>query len=66
MIKIKLDYNGNPYIEISCDEHVGNHEDQITTLFIRKARDKGLVVKNESSFETSNSYISIRLKGTKE
>lgn len=62
MLEIKLDYDGQPYLEITCDEHHGEHEDMITNLFIKKARQNGVIVKNESSFETSNSYISIRPK----
>lgn len=67
MIKVKLDYDGRPYLELMAKESYGekNPEAQMIELFIRQARTKGIIIKNESSFDTSDDYASIRIKGTK-
>lgn len=63
-IEIKLDYDGKPYLELHAEESNGKKdpENQMIELFIRKAKSKGIVIKNESSFEMADDYASIRLR----
>lgn len=63
MIRIKLDYDGNPYLEVMTKEDYGkeNIENEAIEVFIRKARENGIIIKNESSFDTSNDYATIRI-----
>ena len=66
MIEIKLDYEGNPYLELIVETMGQTAEDKILEVFIRKSKEKGVIFINESSFETSDHYASIRIKGCEE
>ena len=69
-ILLKIDYDGEPYIVLLSDMPALSHTEQCTDselleLFIRKARQRGLVIKNEADMETRNDYASIRLGSDK-
>lgn len=64
-ISLKVDYDGEPYIVLLSEKPALHHAEQCTEselleLFIRKAKEKGLIIKNESDMETRNDYASIR------
>lgn len=62
-IELKMDSNGVPYLELIVDTNYGkkSFDEQGLERFISLARQKGLTIKNESSFDTSNDYASIRI-----
>jgi len=60
MIELRLDYDGEPYLRLVVP-YGEDLEKQALELFIREARRRGVVVKNESLTETSNCYATIRL-----
>lgn len=66
-VVLKIDYDGNPYLLLKSEKSLrlseSSIEDELLELFVRKAKAKGIVLKNESDMETRNDYMSIRLKG---
>ena len=65
-ISLKLDYDGEPYIVLLSEKPALHNTEQCTEselleLFIRQAKKRGIVIKNESDMETRNNYASIRL-----
>ena len=64
-IKLKIDYEGEPYLVLLSEKSAISPSLSSDTLelFIRQARRRGIVIKNESSLETANGYASIRLGG---
>lgn len=66
-LTLHIDNNGRPYLELNTDgwKLSQNSEDELLEFFISEARKKGIVIVNESSFDTSNNYASIRIKGDK-
>lgn len=67
-IKLHINDNGRPYLEFNTntDELCRNSEDELLEFFISEARKKGIVIVNESSFDTLNNCASIRIKGDEE
>jgi hypothetical protein len=61
-IELKIDEKGNPYLSLYAGDYGNDTLQDLLELFISRAKEKGLVVKNESSFETADDYISIRTK----
>lgn len=62
-LKLKLDYEGNPYLELLSKQE--NLEDEALELFIREARKNGIYLKNEADMESRDDYASIRFNLTK-
>lgn len=67
-VVLKIDYDGNPYLLLKSEKpqlrlSESSIEDELLELFVRKAKSKGIVLKNESDMETRDDYMSIRLKG---
>lgn len=60
-ITLKLDYDGNPYLELIAQDYNPSAECQLLEFFIKQARAHGLHIKTESSYEGSNDYATIRL-----
>lgn len=65
-LSLKVDYDGEPYIVLLSEKPALHHTEQCTEselleLFIRQAKKRGMVIKNESDMETRNDYASIRL-----
>jgi len=61
-ISLKVDYDGKPYLLLEADNGITKDTaDDVMKLFIRQAR-KGIVLKQESSFENCDSYASVRLE----
>ena len=63
---LKLDYDGEPYIVLLSETpalHASTQctDSELLELFIRQAKKRGIVIKNESDMETRNDYASIRL-----
>ena len=58
-LELKIDYEGNPYLE--CYQSGSGMSDELMEIFIRKTKKEGLIVVNESSFDHVDDYISIRL-----
>ena len=61
-IELKIDYDGKPYIELYAGDYGEDTKQDLLELFIREAKRKGIVIKNEGDFETSDTYASIRIK----
>lgn len=65
-ILLKVDYDGNPYLLLKSEKSQSrlseSSGDELLELFIRKAKAKGIVLKNESDMETRDDYASIGLK----
>lgn len=59
IVELNIDYEGNPYIACISDGDTNN--DNLMEIFNRKAMREGLVIINESGYETSDNYITIRL-----
>lgn len=62
-IELELDDFGKPYISVLANED--EVADKLLEHFIRAAKENGLFAKNESSFETLDDCISIRVNSTK-
>ena len=65
-ISLKVDYDGEPYLVLLSQKPALHHTEQCTEselleLFIRKAKQRGLIIKNESDMDTRDDYASIRL-----
>lgn len=62
-IELRMDSNGIPYLELVVQTEYGKKpfNEQGLERFISLARQKGLRIQNESSFDTSNDYASIRI-----
>lgn len=66
-IALKLDNSGEPYIVLLSEKPAIHQTEQCTDAelleqFIRKAKQQGLELKNESDMKMRNDYASIRLK----
>ena len=66
-ISLKIDFDGEPYIELLSENSIIESEEERTLsdlleLFVRKARNNGIEIKNESDMETRSDYASIRIK----
>jgi hypothetical protein len=62
-ITLKIDYQGKPYIELFAGDYGDDTCQDLLELFIREAKEKGLVIVNEDSLEGCDTYASIRIKG---
>jgi hypothetical protein len=65
-ISLKVDFCGEPYIVLLSQKPALHHteqcaESELLELFIRKAKNRGLVIKNESDMDTRDDYASIRI-----
>jgi len=61
-IELKIDSKGVPYLELECATILGRDvRSDLLERFISLAREKGLVIKNESSLDSANDYASIRV-----
>lgn len=65
-IKLDLDYEGRPYLILTADVYGASkaYEDMLIEQFIRKAKRNGVFIKNESNFNTSDCYATIRINPT--
>lgn len=63
-IELRVDFSGKPYIELIANKSYPHEtaEEGLLQYFIREAKQNGLVIKNESCYETSDGYASIRLR----
>ena len=68
LIELKLDYAGNPYLELTAKHWAFSPgiEDQTLERFIRRALKEGVVIENEADTETRTDYASIRIRGIEE
>jgi hypothetical protein len=66
-IDLQVDDDGNPFLELLSEEDVMHPsvESQLLENFIRMAREKGLVIVNETNMNSRNDYASIRIKDSK-
>jgi hypothetical protein len=62
-ITLKIDYQGKPYIELFAGDHGEDTCQDLLELFIREAKEKGVVIVNEDSYAGCSKYASIRIKG---
>jgi ribosomal 50S subunit-associated protein YjgA (DUF615 family) len=60
-IRLRIDKDGRPYLELLAQDHDPNADCQVLRVFIRRAREKGLHIKNESALESCDEYATIRL-----
>jgi len=60
-IELKINTNGEPYLELYAGEHGYDVKQELLKLFIKESKEKGLFIKNESGFELSDDYASIRI-----
>lgn len=65
-IILRLDYDGEPYIKLEAGSVVfTNSQDalnsQVLELFIKKAKQEGIRLVNDSDMDSCNSYASIKL-----
>ena len=65
-ICLKLDFDGEPYLLLSADTKSGgvvqDIEGETLELFIKKAKQNGIMIKNEAGNESiRNDYASIRI-----
>jgi len=66
-IELKIDNNAIPYLELNCSEIIGRDvRSDLLEHFIKLAKEKGLVIKNESDFYHSNNYATIRINPKEE
>ncbi len=63
MIRLDIDLKGNPYIKIEIPAGEDSVESKMIKEFVGKARTDGLKIKNLSSFDHSNDYAGIWIKG---
>lgn len=51
-IKLKVDYDGNPYISLYSGGNLElSAEEELLEVFIRKAKEKGIIIINEKKNE---------------
>lgn len=65
-ISLKVDYEGEPYIVLLSEKpelSLTNQctESELLEFFIRQAKERGVVIKNEADMQTRDDYASIRL-----
>ena len=65
-ISLKVDYDGEPYIVLLSEKPALAHTEQcvegeLLEHFIKEAKRRGLVIKNEADMQTRDDYASIRL-----
>jgi len=60
-INLRIDFHGKPYLVLLCDGQDNTANDALE-YFIARARHGGVVIQNESAWETDSRYASIRLK----
>jgi hypothetical protein len=65
-IELKIDYDGKPYLELYAGDYGEDTKQDLLELFIREAKRKGIYIKNEGGYESSDTYASIRIKWNKE
>ena len=63
-IELRMDYDGEPYLLLLSEKSATSPTiaSEVLERFISQARRRGIVMKQESSFEFCNDYASIRLK----
>ena len=61
-IELKIDNKGMPYLELECADVIGRDvRSDLLERFISLAKERGLIIKNESTFDTCDTYASIRI-----
>lgn len=62
-IELMIDEQGEPYLSLLSQKDYGRKpiEDQLLSRFISLAREKGIVMRNEDSFEHSSDYATVRI-----
>ncbi len=60
-IELKIDYDGKPYIELYAGNYGKDTLQDLLELFIRRAKDKGVYIKNEADSDISDKYATIRI-----
>ncbi len=61
-IELRLDCDGNPYLELYAARLSNDVENQALRLFIRRALDEGIKIVNEAGENGCDNYASIRLR----
>lgn len=61
-IELKIDYNGEPYIQLYAGDYKTDTKQDLLKLFIRKAKTQGIVIKDEHEEDYSDDYARIQLR----
>ncbi len=66
-IELCIDKNGIPYIDLDAygTGYCRDVKDKLLELFIKKAKENGVEIQNESEYEFDNTFASIRIKEKK-